>query len=305
MTWATLITPNLLTALVNSRIQAPLTGPIDGSEIGRLTFLSGPPNPATDETTWPVLLALSRAGIDALTPAYLATFLPPQESAEFSQQCLGMQLLLDQAPRILCKGIDARWRGCYFDVVSQRFAKWRVSLPQARRPDALARWQVEVGVSFEYWTLVRLWFGAPFVHSERLEDQGFALEYTDETRRAVEEVIGLKDPWRERRDEVLSDLTGFPRAVMAGPPQGPSVSFEDWCWWWFMLMDIHKPIIDKFGKYPYANGARGRETTAEEAEWLEEVDHFAQDAPEVARQIKKHIELGVWQPLGEGKMSEA
>lgn len=72
-----------------------------------------------------------------------------------------------------------------------------------------------------------------------------------------------------------------------------------------MLMDIHKPIIDRFGRYSYANGARGRDDTAEELHWLEEVDHFAQESPEVARQIKKDIELGVWQPLGEGKIEDS
>ncbi|KAJ4390072.1 hypothetical protein N0V93_007545 [Gnomoniopsis smithogilvyi] len=299
---AALITPTLLTSLVNSRIEAPLTGALDGSEIGRLTFSSGPSSAETNKATWPVLLALSRVGVDALTPAYLATFLPPPERADFPQQCLGMQLLLDQGPRALCKGIDARWRGCYFDVVSRRFAKWTVSLPPALRPDALERWKGEVGASFEYWILVRLWFGAPFVHSELLEDQGYALEYTDETRRALEEVTELQDPWRNRREDTLSDLTGFPRVVMAGPPQGEGVTFADFCWWWFMLMDIHKPIIDRFGRYPYANAARGRESTAEEVKWLAEVDHFAQEAPEVERQVKKDVELGIWQPLGEGKI---
>lgn len=303
---AALITPDLLSSLVEARIQANLTGPIDGAEIGRLLFLTAPFNPALDEAIWAVLLALSRVGIDALTPTYLATFLPPPESAEFPQQCLGLQILLDQGPRVLCKGVDARWRGGYFDVVSRRFAKWRVSLhPAALRPDALKRWTEEVGTSFEYWTLVRLWFGAPFVHSEQLEDQEFALDFTDETRRAVEEVTGLKDPWRERRDDVLSDVTGFPRVARAGPPQGEGVSFADWSWWWFMLMDIHKPIIYRFGRYPYANGARGREDTAEELDWLEKVDHFAQESPVVARQIKKDIELGVWQPLGEGKIEDS
>lgn len=220
---ATLITPGFLTSLVKSRIKAPLTGPINGAEIARITFLTDPSNPTIDKTTWSILLALSRVGIDALPPTYLATFLPPPESAEFPEQCLGLQLLLDQGPRMLCSGVDARWRGSYFDVVSRRFAKWRVSLPPALRPDALKRWTEEVGAGFEYWTLVRLWFGAPFVHSEQLEDQEFALEFTDETRRALEEVTGLEDPWRQRRDEVLSDLTGFPRVVRAGPPQDREV----------------------------------------------------------------------------------
>lgn len=300
-----LITPSLLVSLIKARIPAPLTGPLDAAEVARLTFLSNTFQPAIQESTWPVLLALSRVGIDALTPAYLATFLPSPESADFPQQCLGMQLLLDQAPRYLCKGVDARWRGAYFDVVSRRFAGWRVSLPETLRPDTLQRWRNEVGASFEYWTLARLWFGAPFVHSEAPADHEFALGFTDGTRRAVEEETGLRDPWRDRRQEVLADVTGFPRVVVAGPPQGKNVSFEEWCWWWLMLMDIHKPIIDRFGRYPYANGARGRESTAEELEWLEEVDHFAQEAPEVARQIKEDMELGVWRPLGEGTTDDA
>ncbi|KAK2614172.1 hypothetical protein N8I77_001021 [Diaporthe amygdali] len=297
-----LITPSLLTLLVEARIPFSPAGPLNFGEVARKTFGAGPFLPTIGPKAWPVLVALSKAGLDALSPEFLmANFLPPPTSAEFPRQCLGMQLLLDQAPRSLCRGVDGRWRSCYFDVVSQRFARAWLALPDDQRPDSQTRWCTELGASFDYWTCVRFWMGAPFVHSESAENQAIALEFTDTTRRAVEAKMGVTDPWRTKRDDVLSDIYGFPRVARTGPPLGEDVTLETWSWWWMMLIDIHKPVIDRFGRYPYNNEVRGRESTKEELEWREKMDHFAEEPPEVLQQLVEDYKAGIWQPLGAGK----
>lgn len=68
-----------------------------------------------------------------------------------------------------------------------------------------------------------------------------------------------------------------------------------------MLVDIHKPIIDRFGRYPYTNPVRGRESTKEELEWAEKSEHFAEVPPPAAKQLENDYKVGVWQPLGAGR----
>lgn len=240
-----LITPALLNLLVEARIPFAQTEQLQFAQVGRETFLEYNFGPKVEPTAWPALVALSKAGLDNLSPENLMTnFLPSPTGADFPRQCLGLQLLLDQAPRALCNGVDGRWRSCYFDVVSQRFARSWLALPDDQRPDSMQRWCTELGVSFDYWTCVRFWLGAPFVHSESMGNQEIALGFTEATRRAVEHKTGLTDPWRTRHDEVLSDLDGFPRVFVAGPPQGEAVTLETWSWWWTMLMDIRKRLLD-------------------------------------------------------------
>lgn len=68
-----------------------------------------------------------------------------------------------------------------------------------------------------------------------------------------------------------------------------------------MLLDIHKPTIDRFGYYPYNNPVKGRESTKEQLDWAEKMSHFAEVPPEVAKQLKADYKAGVWQPLGAGR----
>jgi hypothetical protein len=66
-----------------------------------------------------------------------------------------------------------------------------------------------------------------------------------------------------------------------------------------MIFDAHPPIVKTFGRYPYRNGAIGRESTPRELEWLEKTDHFAEVEPEVAMRIREDVLAGRWTPLGE------
>lgn len=303
-----LITPSLLNLIVENRIPFPTNQPLNFTEVARTFFAADPARAASfQKAAWPPLLALSKVGLDNMPN--LMDFLPPPPSPSFPKQCLGLQLLVDQGPRALCAGVDKRWQTGYFDIVAQRLAAAWLALPAHERPDSLTRWTTTTGdgggaaattTTFDYWLYARLWFGAPFVHSESAEHQLVAVEFTEATRSAVEAASGMRDPWRERREEVLGDVYGFPRVVEAGPPEGPEVSREEWCWWYGMLMDIHKPIIDRFGRYPYNNAAQGRESTDEELQWIEKTGHFAEASAEVAKQIKEDVVAGIWKPLGTG-----
>ncbi len=290
-----ILNPSLFQFALEASIPFSRTDPLDFNEVGRDMF--------TDKArtfrdrVQPVLQTLSKIGLDNMPD--MMQFLPPPSSPEFPAQCLGLQLLLDEIPRVLYsyKSIDGRWTNSYFDVISYKLARTWVSLPPEQRPDAWARWRKSV--SLDYWIILRLWFGTPFVHNGTREGQAIALRLTEETRTTVEQVTGQNDPNRRDRDSILSDVYAFARVFTAGPPQGDDVTAASWCFWMTKLMDIHKPIVDRFGRYPYRNSTQGFESTEEEKKWLEETHHFGEAPPDVAKRIREDIEAGRWTPLGE------
>lgn len=290
------ITPSLLAHIASSRIPHSKTEPLDFSQVGKESFKEG--NFGTDikERAWPALLALSKVGLDSFPDPL--SLLPEPTSPDFPEQTFGLTLLLDQAGRMFCKGIDGRWSAGYFDVISQRLAAAARALPEEQRPDTPARWKKDAGASLDYWLIARMWFGAVWVHSESRENQKVALAYMEETRKIVEEATGKTDPYRETRDEILSNTTSFPAVYHKGPPEGDSVTLSDFTFWMCMLMDTHYPIVNNFGHYPYRNRILGRETTAEELAWLDEVDHIGEASAEVGERVKRDIEKGIWEPLG-------
>ncbi|KAK4170039.1 hypothetical protein QBC43DRAFT_307045 [Cladorrhinum sp. PSN259] len=300
---ADVLTPHLLALLVKDRLPYDESLPINFSHFGRDIFLTDPFGPLVREKVWPVLISLSKIGLEKMPD--LTTFLPSPLDPEYPIQCLGLLLLLDHCPRLLFRGIDHRWTYAYFSELSQRVAESWYSLPRGLRPDTWERWHDDLGAELDYWIGVRFWFGTPFVHSERLEHQEVAIKFTEETRTKVEEVTGQTDPYRAQRKEVLSDLYGFPREYVRGPPQGGGVTREAWTFWMGMLMDIHKPIIDRFGRYPYLNAICGREWNGEEEEeeWVKAVHHFGVADEDVARRVKEDVKLGRWTPLGRDSLT--
>ncbi|KAK3983817.1 hypothetical protein QBC44DRAFT_338031 [Cladorrhinum sp. PSN332] len=293
---ADILTPRLLALLVKHRLPYHKASPINFSHFGRDIFLADPFGPLVRERVWPVLIALSKIGLDDMPD--LTTYLPPPLDPTYPIQCLGLLLLLDNCPRLLFRGIDHRWTYAYFNEISQRVAEAWYNLPRGLRPDTWERWHNHFGAELDYWIGVRFWFGVPFVHSERLEHQEIAVKLTEETRAKVEEVSGEIDPYRAQRKQVLSDLYGFPREYRRGPPQGKGVTREAWTFWMAMLMDIHKPIIDHFSRFPYLNGISGREWRNGEAQWVKEVKHFGEADEDVIRRVKDDVRLGRWTPLG-------
>ncbi|KAK3390168.1 hypothetical protein B0H63DRAFT_519403 [Podospora didyma] len=293
-----ILTPSLFSHIVKHRLPYAKDKPINFSHFGRDIFLQNRVGPLVKEQAWPALIALSKIGLDHMPD--LSTYLPAPSDPTYPEQVLGLQLLLDHCTRVLFRGVDHRYTNAYFNVLSERLAKTWLSLPADQRPDSWERWHHDLGADLDYWIGVRFWFGTPFVHSELLANQEIALAYTEETRSVVERVSGQTDPYRASRDAILADLHGFPREYRKGPPQGDDVTRESWTFWMGMLMDIHKPIIDRFGRYPSRNAITGRESTAEELTWIEDTGSFGQANEETARKIKEDVKLGRWRPLGEG-----
>lgn len=64
------------------------------------------------------------------------------------------------------------------------------------------------------------------------------------------------------------------------------------------MEDLHKPIIDAHGRYPYRNAIEGRDSTEAELEWVEKTYHFAEASLEVAKRVREDIAAGKWAPLG-------
>jgi uncharacterized protein (DUF924 family) len=226
----------------------------------------------------------------------MTTFLPPASNPDFARQAMGLQLLLDQMPRRLCRGAACRWTNAYFDVISLKYAQTLDTLPEDEKPWSWAQWKDSS--TLDYWVLVRTTFVVPFTHTDRIDTQDRSLAFSEETRRIIEEATGTVDPYRSQRDQILSDIFGFPRVIQEGPPR-EDVKIQDYTYWVFMLMDVHKPLVDRFGRYPYRNAYYGREDTAEEREWFEKTGDFARPPKEAREKLKADFEAGVWTPLDE------
>ncbi|KAI1050742.1 hypothetical protein LB507_009235 [Fusarium sp. FIESC RH6] len=248
------------------------------------------------------LIALSQLSPDASLPDLdLMSLLPEPTATEFPQQCFGLQLLLDQASRILFPGIDARWQSGYFGPLGRQLAEQWYALPEEQRPYKRKRWQDMGVMSFSYWVATQVMWAAPFLHAEDLESQQIGLDLSEELRRAVEEQTGEKDSYRETRDNTSKDDLLFLREVVKGPPvdEGESsISITNWTFWWCMILDSHWPIIKRFGRYPYRNAILGRVSTDEERKWLDDTGHFGEASPEAAEKIREDVEKGQWTPLG-------
>jgi len=141
-----------------------------------------------------------------------------------------------------------------------------LNLPSSLRIDSKKRWLVEQGASLEYWLLVRLWLIAPLIHSEVLADHELGGLMNEEMRVEVERFSGKTDPYRAKRAELAVDTHAFGRMLREGPPLENGVTMDEWFFWMWTVIDVLKPIIEKFGKYPYQDVAKGRLSTDEERE---------------------------------------
>lgn len=293
------ITPQLLRRIVDMSIPWSQTQTLDWKVVTPQIF-SPPPgsDTALEQDTWNALLVLSEFRTRPALPI-LVELLPVVSDPDYPRQALGLQILVDQCPRRQCKGIDGRWTNAYFDLLSNQLAVTLNEMPEFERPSGWARWK-EIA-TLDYWLIARIWYGAPLVHKDTVPSQEQALLYTDETRRQVEESTGTTDQYRAKREEILADLYGFPRVLEEGPPKDDEATLSGMAYWTCMLMDIHKPIVDKFGRYPYRNAFFGYKDTMEEREWIEKTGGFAVPDGKVREAIARDIDAGVWTPLGAGK----
>jgi uncharacterized protein (DUF924 family) len=296
---STLLTSDLFETLVNAKLPFSMTEPLDFEDVGQKQFKGKAPIPGdVVERVWPVLEALSKLGLASMPD--LLQFLPPIADDNFPRQALGLQLLLDQMTRSLLRGVDIRWRCAYFDIISLKFAHTLDALPKEQKPWAWSRWKTFA--TLDFWVLVRTWYICPFVHSDEASDQERALIFSEETRNIVEKETGTSDPYRAERDAILSDIYGVSLMLKEGPP-GPGTTVQMYAYWICKLMDIHKPVVDKFGRFPYRNAYLGRQNTPEEDSWSIKRAGFSLSSEELKNRLKQDQDAGIWTSLGVGRIS--
>lgn len=226
----------------------------------------------------------------------LMEYLPETSSKKFPEYSLALVLLLDQGGRLLT-GTDTRWKYDYFDILARRLVHKILELPEEINPYNMSRWMGELGSTFGYWLLVRMWFQAPLCHSEAIRDHEIAAAINAEARTEVERFTKSRDPNREHRATLLYDTLAYPRWSREGPPTGPGVQLKDFAFWELMMMDVHKCIIEQYGGYPQRYASRGREATGAEMVYLERSNYFDVIDDASAKQIRSDVKAGIWTRL--------
>lgn len=302
------LTPELLQGIVDALIPFSKTEPLDYSQVIASLFSDiGPKQDKWESikpSVWAALKALSHLGVDKADTFNFQEFLPAPEDDEFVYHASGFILLLDQGPRRLCRGLDARYTDGYFAAYALRLFRYlHQDLSPELRPTSWRRWDKPgAGVSFDYFIFVRDAFGAVVAHNESTAE--YSLDFNDETRVLVEQYCGVRDPRRggielQQRSwgvDAFPDLVADAEA--GGLPKGP-MGVAEGSFWVARLIDVHYPVLERFGRYPYRNGAVGRESTAEEEAWIERAKVFPRLPADVRERIRKDVDNGRWSPLGD------
>lgn len=289
-----IITPSLLLEMWRARIPWTPTHHVSGKELMTEFFSDESRFSTAAQAAWPALKALSQAyGPDTIPD--MTEFLPSPENFVFAEHAFGMHVLLDQAPRVLFKGIDGRWTS-WFDKVARKLYEYYYSLPERLRPWTQEAWR---GSSFEYWICVASELNATMAHRESEWDQRLSEVGIEQLRRAVEGFSGRRDPFRGGSSPPLDEYSMV--RIVTHVDLDQDWSFPKAAFFTFMVDDAHRPIIEKFGRYPYRNAIEGRDSTADELEWIRETDHFAEAEPGVAKRVRRDMAAGKWTPLGEGE----
>jgi uncharacterized protein (DUF924 family) len=241
---------------------------------------------------WPALKAISRLGPDTIPD--VSCYLPAASDPSFPEQALGLHILMDQCTRSLFQGIDGRWLH-WFDKGVRKLFQFFLDLPEEQQPWRSERWP---RASFDFLVLMRWTFISAVTHHEAIADQEISLQMVEELRTVVEKHAGVHDPWRDADEESKNDIYAFPR-IFANFDLDRDWLLHEAFFFFFMIMDVHKPLIAKYGRYPYRNAIEGRESTEAELEWIEKTNHFAEAPPDIARRVKEDVLAGRWTPLGE------
>ncbi|EOO03861.1 hypothetical protein UCRPA7_626 [Phaeoacremonium minimum UCRPA7] len=281
--------------MVDGRFPWPRTEPVSHRSMLEEFFGTDENFTKAARVAWPALKALSNIGPDVIPD--LTKVLPPPDDKAYPEQAIGLHVLIDQAPRVLFHGIDARWVS-YFDKVVEELFDTQSKLPKKLQPWQPERWS---DASFEYWVIVHSTWNSALTHRESVAKQQEALQMGEDNRVAIEKWSGKKDPARGD-DSIRKDIYAFPKLVTVIDFHDFD-TFEDVGFFMCKVTDVHKPVIDHFGRYPYRNAIEGRNSTDEEKIWIEKVDHFAEAPPDVAKRVREDIDAGKWTALGEGGSS--
>lgn len=263
------------------------------------------------ENCFSALKALSElpGGLEgALRVDLMADLLPPPTDPTFPEHALGLILLLDQGPRgVLRKGTDPRWTGGFFHPLSLKIVRQLYTLPHKLCPLHPHRWIDELGYSPDHYIFAWSWMVAPLIHSENVVDQFAQVAMHQALRPRLEQWSNRTDPFAAELSEKRDNPYAFSAIINAGPPPadenplglGRKPDCADFLFWIFLIDELHKPIVEKFGRYPNMNDMAGRISTEEEIEFLKKMGDFGRTGrPALVAKIREDILAGRWSPIG-------
>ncbi|KAJ1323527.1 DUF924 family protein [Microdochium nivale] len=235
----------------------------------------------------PVAAALLPA--DTLDPAYI-------------RRAIALVFLLDQCPRMYCSSgaADARWVGGFFDLMAQELV-WNILLSPPADGQLVpildaAHW-ARVGYTFHEFLYISSLILTAADHSEEIGCHRQLKVIVQTRRRGIHEVTGRHDPYVGLLAAEMDSVYTFSQWMRRGLPDTPSV--EEFAYLRLAVIDVHWPIIAKFGRYPWRNGSLGRQNTAEEERFLTETNHFGEASADAAEKIALDVEAGTWTGLGD------
>ncbi|KAL0576990.1 hypothetical protein V5O48_005000 [Marasmius crinis-equi] len=223
-------------------------------------------------------------------------YLPDPNDPQYPEHVLALIIVLDQMPRRMYRGVDMRYTNMFFDATCLKLTKELVAADAL--PESTDDWQ-RLGFSFDDAVLRKNELYVSLVHSEDLSDHDFMVGRTEAMRKEVERHYGVRDPARDTMDKDAHDPLLFARLIKDGPPLNGSA--PDFFFYFFRVVDAHRPVIKKFGRFPYRNEVMGRETTAREKEFLKATENFGSaglSEAEVER-LRKQVKDGIWDELSD------
>ena len=302
-----IITPQLCLDVYNLKFPYPKGQLPDAGELGQTLFKPSPifMQALYDLTYHSAILPLSQLPLDTLLAVDFTELLPDPDATNYPEQCLGMVILLDQAPR-LSTGYGFRYARAFFDPLCVKLGLLFISLPIDRRPDGKQAW-LSRGYSFEDWLVRMPWFWAPLSHSDSFMTEGRQQmrELLHNMRSEVEAHYDVRDPLAafEHGDEI--DINAFQKLEGPGPPTdsyirpGSDASMADLAFWTVRLFKSQFATYDMCGHAPYWVRWGGLEWTDNDREWIEKNGSFRHD-PEteaVLEEVRKDYVVGVWKPM--------
>jgi uncharacterized protein (DUF924 family) len=296
----TLITPQLLQSIFDMHIPWAKNRPPSGKDW--VDHQQDTCLPIWQKLCWQPLVAVSKLNLEEEnTPSFL-TLLPEPSSPEFPKLALALVILLDQGPRLICNGLNERWRNGFFDPLVLRLSCELRDLSSSFRVDNFACWEKQ-SFSFAHWCIISVFLSAPFAHSEDLANhENILVPEVNERRSETERYYNTIDVFHAKELEdgqtldASSDTLAFSRFVREGMPETGRI--QDCVFWFCRVKEAHVPIVRTFGRYPYRNRALGRESTEAEIIFLEKTGNFGVSVDEeAARKIREDVVRCLWSPL--------
>jgi uncharacterized protein (DUF924 family) len=273
---SSIFTPSLLSYCNNITFPWPLSSPLSDRDVGHVFFgVDATPQWSVPEVK-AALVELSRKGLSKVPLSDLVAILgdPMGDLRNFLQTAVAIILILDQGPRHLCKGVNARYTYDYFGVLARNLTSYLLSLPPAQNPFNITTWASSgIGLSHTFLRISMLL--APLCHSDALIDHELHIQLESSIREQYETQTSTIDPYRETFAKDRKDIYLFANMLNKGPPQinitiseTGHLSMSHFVYWIMRYFTAHVAYVEWFGRSPFRNCAVGREDREGEEEWL-------------------------------------